>query len=102
DRVEKELARIGWSPAVRRAPDAWWDEPAFLDAHAARIEEAARRLPDPDPRKTVLLYSAHSLPVSTIEKKRDPYPSQIEATVAALDARLAHAYPSRLAYQSKV
>jgi ferrochelatase len=101
-RVDAELARMRWSPEVRRAPDAWYDEPAFLEAHSARIAEAARRLPDPDPGKTVLLYSAHSLPVSIVEKRKDPYPRQIEATVAALDARLGHAYRSRLAYQSKV
>jgi protoporphyrin/coproporphyrin ferrochelatase len=102
DRVEKELRKLSWSPAVRRVPDAWWDEPAFLDAHAARIEEAAAKLPDPDPAKTVVLYSAHSLPVATVEKKKDPYPRQIEATVAALDARLGHRWRSRLGYQSKV
>ena len=82
-RVDESLAKMGWSPARVNAPDAWYSEPRFLDAHVARIEEAAARLPDPDPAATVLLYSAHSLPVSTIEKKKDPYPKQIEATVRA-------------------
>jgi len=102
DRVDAELRKMKWAPAVRRAADSWYDEPAFLDAHASRIEEALKTLPDQDPKKTVLLYSAHSLPVSTVEKKKDPYPRHIEATVAALDARLARAFPSRLGYQSKV
>ncbi|HEX7579587.1 MAG TPA: ferrochelatase, partial [Thermoanaerobaculia bacterium] len=55
-----------------------------------------------DPAKTILLYSAHSLPVSTVEKKKDPYPRHIEATVKAIDARIGHRYRSRLGYQSKV
>jgi ferrochelatase len=102
DRVDAELRKMKWTPSVRRAPESWYEEPGFLDAHAARIREAVAKLPDPDPRKTTVLYSAHSLPVSTVEKKKDPYPKHVEATVAALDARLSHAYPSRLGYQSKV
>ncbi len=101
-RVTKTLAEMKWAPARLDVPDAWYDESGFLDAHAARIEEAARALPDPDPAKTVLLYSAHSLPISTVEKKKDPYPRHIEATVKAIDARIGHRYRSRLGYQSKV
>jgi len=101
-RVTTALAEMKWAPARLDAPDAWYDEPGFLDAHAGRIEEAARALPDPDPAKTILLYSAHSLPVSTVEKKKDPYPRHIEATVKAIDARIGHRYRSRLGYQSKV
>ena len=56
---------MGWDVPVRRAKDAWYDEPGFLDAHVARIREALAKLPDPDPAKTVILYSAHSLPVAT-------------------------------------
>jgi ferrochelatase len=102
DRVDKELAKLKWSPVVRRAADSWYDDPGFLDAHASRIEAALAQLPDPRPEATVLLYSAHSLPVSTVEKKKDPYPRHVEATVAALDARLGRAFRSRLGYQSKV
>lgn len=101
-RVDASLAKMGWSPARVNAPDSWYSEPRFLDAHAARIEEAAARLPDPDPAATVLLYSAHSLPLSTIEKRKDPYPGQIEATCALIDERLGRRFRSRLGYQSKL
>ena len=84
-RVTEALRKMRWSPERHDAPEAWYDEPRFVDAHAARIEEAAAQLPDADPARTVLLYSAHSLPVSTVEKKGDPYPKHIEATVAAID-----------------
>ena len=101
-RVDEALGRMGWTPERVNAPDAWYSEPRFLDAHAARIEEAAAKLPDPDPASTVLLYSAHSLPVSTVEKKKDPYPKHVEATCALIDERLGRRYRSRLGYQSKV
>lgn len=101
-RVTSALAAMGWKPERHDAPDAWYDHPRFVASHVARIEEALRKVPDPDPSKTVILYSAHSLPVSTVEKKKDPYPKHVEGTVAAIDAALGHRYRSRLAYQSKV
>ena len=101
-RVAEALARMGWSPERVNAPDAWYSEPRFLDAHAARIEAAAAKLPDPDPSATVLLYSAHSLPVSTVEKRKDPYPRQVEECCALIDARLGRRFRSRLGYQSKL
>ena len=102
ERVDRALRAMGWSPEVLRAPDAWYDEPRFVAAHVSLIEAAARKLPDQDPSKTVILYSAHSLPVSTVEKKKDPYPRHIEATVKAIDAALGGRFRSRLGYQSKV
>lgn len=101
-RVTKALRAMRWSPERVDAPGAWYDEPGFVEAHAARIREALARLADADPAKTVLLYSAHSLPVSTVEKQRDPYPEHVEETVRAIDAALGNRFPSRLGYQSKV
>jgi len=102
DRVTRALSRMAWRPERLDAPDSWYDEPRFVAAHADRIRAAAAALPDPDPSKTVLLYSAHSLPVSTIEKKKDPYPRHVDGTVAAIDAALSGRYRSRIGYQSKV
>lgn len=101
-RVTKALAGMGWSPERLDAPGAWYDEPHFITAHADRIRRAVSTLPDADPARTVLLYSAHSLPVATVEKKKDPYPRQIAETVAAIDAALERRYSSRLGYQSKL
>jgi protoporphyrin/coproporphyrin ferrochelatase len=102
DRVTRALARSGWRPKRLDAPGAWHDEPHFIAAHADRIRAAAATLPDADAGRTVLLYSAHSLPVATVEKKKDPYPRQIADTVDAIDAALGRRYRSRLGYQSKV
>jgi ferrochelatase len=102
DRVTKALAKTGWGPERLDAPAAWYDEPHFVAAHADRIRAAAAALPDPDPVATVLLYSAHSLPLATVERKKDPYPRQIAETITAVDAALGRRYRSRLGYQSKV
>lgn len=102
NRVTSALVKMGWSPARTNAPDAWYEEPGFVAAHVARIRAAAATLPDPDPSRTVVLYSAHSLPVKTIEEQKDPYPRHIEATVRVIDAALGVRTRSRLGYQSKV
>ncbi|MCM3878238.1 MAG: ferrochelatase [Thermoanaerobaculia bacterium] len=102
NRVTSALAKMGWAPERRNAPDAWYEEPGFVAAHVARIRAAAATLPEPDPARTVVLYSAHSLPVKTIERQKDPYPRHIEETVRILDAALGGRYRSRLGYQSKV
>ncbi len=102
NRTTSALAAMRWSPERMDAPGSWFDEGGFLAAHVERIEAAAKLLPNPDPKETVVLYSAHSLPVSTVTKKGDPYPEEIEATARAIDARLGGRYRSRLGYQSKV
>jgi ferrochelatase len=102
NRVTRALAAMGWSPKRRNAPDAWYAEPGFVAAHVDRIRAAAATLPDADPSRTVVLYSAHSLPVKIVERQNDPYPRHIEETVKAIDAALSHRYRSRLGYQSKV
>ena len=102
NRVTSALAKMGWSPARTNAPNAWYDEPGFIEAHVDRILATAALLPDKDPGSTVVLYSAHSLPVRTVTKEKDPYPRQIEETVRLIDAALGNRYRSRLGYQSKV
>jgi ferrochelatase len=101
-RVTRALAAMRWAPERRNAPDAWYTEPGFVAAHVDRIRAAAATLPDADPSRTVLLYSAHSLPVKTILTQKDPYPLHIVETVKVIDAALANRYRSRLGYQSKV
>lgn len=102
NRVTSALVKMGWSPARTNAPDAWYEEPGFVAAHVARIRAAAATLPDSDPSRTVVLYSAHSLPVKTIQEQNDPYPRHIEETVRVIDAALGVPTRSRLGYQSKV
>ncbi len=50
----------------------------YLDALVEKIEEALARFPDPG--RAEMVFSAHSVPVSVIEKG-DPYQRQIEETV---------------------
>jgi len=71
----------------------------YLGALIDKIDEALTRFPKPD--QAEIIFSAHSVPVSVIEKG-DPYQRQIEETVTLLMQRGQWPNPHRLCYQSKV
>jgi protoporphyrin/coproporphyrin ferrochelatase len=72
---------------------------AYLDALIEKVEEALARFPEPE--RAELVFSAHSIPMSIVEKG-DPYQQQIEETVGLLMRRGGWPNRHRLCYQSKV
>ncbi|MGE5275949.1 MAG: ferrochelatase [Acidobacteriota bacterium] len=94
---------------ARHAPGAslaetgsWPTHPLFVQAHAELIEREVARFPDPRPEAVHLLFSAHSIPRKLVTKKGDPYASEVEASVRAIQQRLGGRSPHTLAYQSKL
>ena len=79
--------------------DTFYQNPAYLDALIDRIDEALSRFPSPE--QAELVFSAHSVPISVIEKG-DPYQAQIQHTVSLLMGRGGWSNRHRLCYQSKV
>ena len=73
--------------------------PRYLDALIEKIEETLCHFPEPG--RAELVFSAHSVPVSVIQKG-DPYQQQVEQTVELLMQRGGWANQHRLCYQSKV
>jgi len=71
----------------------------YLQALVEKIDEALARFSDPD--RPEIVFSAHSVPVSVIQKG-DPYQRQIEETVELLMQRGGWTNGYRLCYQSKV
>lgn len=72
-------------------------DPDYLESLAGPLEAALREVPG-----ATVVFSAHSLPARQIEQG-DAYQREIEATVAALKARVGDIPGGfRLAYQSKV
>lgn len=77
------LAELRWQPALRTLPP-YHDDPAYIAALAAEIEEALRALPfKPD----VVLASFHGMPLRTL-RKGDPYHCQCRKTARLLVERL--------------
>ena len=83
---------------VHRIEPFYYHE-AYLDALVEKVDEALDRFPDPPSAE--LVFSAHSVPVSVIEKG-DPYQRQIEETVRLLIDHGGWDNRHRLCYQSKV
>ncbi len=100
----KELYRVvtkrgGVRDMRRRYITRWFDDPGYIDAVARRIEEQLPKFQDPD--NVHLLFTAHSIPLSYIERG-DPYQRHTERTVELVRERLGRPLPHSLAYQSKV
>ena len=101
----KELYRIlwkkrgGWPGVKRRYITRWYDNSGYIDATARRIEEQLPQFPDPD--NVHLLFTAHSIPISYIERG-DPYLKHTEETVRLVLERLGRPFEHTLAFQSKV
>lgn len=87
---------IDWSVV-----DRWGTHPGFVEAVAQNIESALGKFPEEKRADAVLLFSAHSLPMSVVNRG-DPYVLEVSATVAAVMDRLGHTNPYRLVWQSQV
>src|SRR5580692_2622920 len=71
----------------------------YQDSIVEKVNQALSRFPQPE--RAEIVFSAHSIPMSVIEKG-DPYQRHIEETVRLLMERGAWGNPHRLCYQSKV
>jgi protoporphyrin/coproporphyrin ferrochelatase len=82
----------------------FYNHPLYIQALVQRIGSVLRQFPDSS--RTHLIFSAHGLPMSLVEKG-DPYPGQIETTVRLVCEAGAQQYAAwphthLLCYQSRV
>ncbi|KAL2761169.1 hypothetical protein ACRALDRAFT_2096190 [Sodiomyces alcalophilus JCM 7366] len=87
---------ISWSVI-----DRWPVHPGLVEAFARNIEKTLAEYPEERRNEAVLLFSAHSLPMSVVNRG-DPYPAEVAATVYAVMQRLNFSNPYRLCWQSQV
>ncbi|ORY15169.1 ferrochelatase mitochondrial precursor [Clohesyomyces aquaticus] len=81
--------------------DRWPVHPGLVDAFASNIEKTLATYPEERRDNVVLLFSAHSLPMSVVNRG-DPYPAEVGATVHAVMHRIGMTHPYRLVWQSQV
>lgn len=81
--------------------DRWPTHPKLIKAFAHLIREKLETYPEEVRSSVVLLFSAHSLPMSVVNRG-DPYPLEVASTVQAIMQELGYANTYRLCWQSKV
>jgi len=96
--LKSALADAGSTLPVT-AVESWHDQPLLLDAFAKKVKEALAGYPDEIRSKVPVLFTAHSLP-ERILAEGDPYPKELEGTVAGIVKRLGLT-SYRFAYQSR-
>jgi protoporphyrin/coproporphyrin ferrochelatase len=103
----KEWRRVYGEPVdtlPERTVEAFYDHPLYIEALVTNIGKCLRQFPDAS--RIQLIFSAHGLPMSLVEKG-DPYPKHVAETVRLVcqqgAARFAN-WPKThlLCYQSKV
>jgi ferrochelatase len=77
------------------------NHPAFVDAIVENIRASLTKFSNVPPEQITLVFSAHGVPVSYIQKG-DPYQLHVEETVRRVVERGKWSSPFTLCYQSKV
>ncbi len=96
DSKDSKAGSIRWSVI-----DRWPVHPGLIETFATNIEKTLAEYPPEKRKDVVLLFSAHSLPMSVVNRG-DPYPAEVAATVYAVMQRLKMSNPYRLVWQSQV
>lgn len=91
-----EMGEVEWSVI-----DRWGTHPGFIKAVAQNVEASLSKFEPCSRSDVVLLFSAHSLPMSVVNRG-DPYVLEVAASVNAVMDRLGHSNPYRLVWQSQV
>ena len=81
--------------------DRWGEHDGFVRAVAGAVREGLELYTPHERDDVLLLYSAHSLPLSVIDRG-DAYPAEVAATVSRVTTALALPNPHLLCYQSDV
>lgn len=81
--------------------DRWPQWGGLIDAFVECTIAGLNKIPVEDRHKAVIMFSAHSLPLSAVERG-DPYPHEVAATVYAVMEKLEFRNPWRVTWQSQV
>ncbi|MCJ1228033.1 ferrochelatase hem15 [Toensbergia leucococca] len=104
NRLEGKSATGGPEPAgaiTWSVIDRWPVHSGLVEAFARNVEAQLATYPEERRKDVVLLFSAHSLPMSVVNRG-DTYPAEVAATVYAVMQRLGFSNSYRLCWQSQV
>jgi protoporphyrin/coproporphyrin ferrochelatase len=98
----RAASRTGLSDAFQWSIlDRWPVHPGFIQAMTETVRDGLNQFSPADRDKTLILFSAHSLPLDVIDRG-DSYPQEVGASVQRVVECLGRPNPYILAYQSDV
>ena len=94
--------RVGLSDAFEWSViDRWPTHPTFIDAMTRTVEQGLAEFSEEDQDDVLIVFSAHSLPMSVINRG-DAYPAEVGASTHEVMKRLGYDHQYLVAYQSEV
>jgi ferrochelatase len=81
--------------------ESWFEEPLYIESMTELIRQGLAAFTTDNKGSILLLYSAHSIPASYVEKG-DPFLKQTQESVALINSNLGNINKYGLAFQSKV
>ena len=81
--------------------DRWGEHPGFIEAMAGAVEDGLEDFPAAERDDVLVLFSAHSLPLSVIDRG-DAYPAEIGGSVSRVVEAIGLRNPYLASYQSEV
>jgi ferrochelatase len=98
----RAAGRLGFVNEFRwSVVDRWPTHPGFIRAMVKKVGEGLAQFPETDREDVLLLFSAHSLPLSIIDRG-DPYPQEVGASVHEVLKEGGFKNEFLLSYQSQV
>jgi ferrochelatase len=98
----RAVARTGLQDAFQWSIiDRWGEHPGFVSAMARGVREGLEQYPEAERDDVLVLFSAHSLPLSVIDRG-DSYPAEVAASVSRVIEASDVRNPYLLCYQSDV
>ncbi len=98
----RALSKLGMARKFRWSViDRWPVQESFIEAMADSVRKGLEQYPEDQRDDVLLLFSAHSLPLSVINRG-DTYPAEIGASVSEVMKLLGDANQHMISYQSEV
>ncbi len=98
----RAAARTGLSDAFEWSiVDRWGQHDSFVRAMAGGVRDGLLRYPESERDDVLVMYSAHSLPISVIDRG-DAYPAEMGGSVSRVHQAAGISNPHILTYQSDV
>lgn len=85
ERARKKVDELGHVKLY--SVEQWYDQPSFIQFWANQLDEIFQQMNEVEREKSVVIFSAHSLPTRILEI-HDPYPTQLKETARLIAERV--------------